>query len=785
MTSTIRILPYQYIHVLDCNSNVSKLVSGPKTYIRLDHEKVISGKTPRNMIILGNRQYAEILNPVILDSQGTILRDRYGQVKVRRGEREYRFKKNHPEPFPLYPGEELAGELKQLTLVKENSALRIRANREIIEKDKKLTAGEEWLFIGPGTYYPRIGEDPVGIEIAMVIQNGEALKLRAKQDYIDSQNVKRSSGDEWLIKKEGCYQPGVHESVVTIVKPFILTASASIILRATHNFKDIYEVERKAGEEWLVTAEMSSQHILDVHEIFVKNADFIILSKNQYCTIVDPFDPRINRNKLGAKIIKNGESFFFLHPGESLEGGIKSINTLGERDALLVKATEDYTQRRIHNPKLYNQIQEIVKKGKENEEIRLIKNIRNGHIKPVLINQNTELKDYERNYELKEGESLLEFINDITRIPGEQWMEYGPLSYLPPVEVEVLRKVQEIPLDINEGIYVRNIRSGEIRAHIGSTYMLQAYETLWKMDLSSEVRELLTAAKGGEWIDTSRVVKYKVPYNSAVQIYNYKSKKARINFGPKEVILQPDEVLTVNSLSGGKPKRANAIKSLHMMLGPDFTSDIIEVETSDHARLKIKLSYNWHFEVDKNDPKSAEKLFSIKDFIGDMCTIMAARIRSTVAGVNFENFHKSFAKLIRTTIFGLDEKGKVNQKFVIEKNGLNITNVDIQQVQPVDIKTQKSLDETVSLAIEITTKSQEEEARRSSERTKQEAEGELERLNITYQSRAEESRKKLLELEADSIEIKNSGKANAEAKALAEVKKNIIKRQILLNQKLR
>ena len=39
------------------------------------------------------------------------------------------------------------------------------------------------------------------------------------------------------------------------------------------------------------------------------------------------------------------------------------------------------------------------------------------------------------------------------------------------------------------------------------------------------------------------------------------------------------------------------MQSLALMLGPDFITDIIEVETSDHARLQIKLSFNNHFEV--------------------------------------------------------------------------------------------------------------------------------------------------------------------------------------------
>ena len=68
-------------------------------------------------------------------------------------------------------------------------------------------------------------------------------------------------------------------------------------------------------------------------------------------------------------------------------------------------------------------------------------------------------------------------------------------------------------------------------------------------------------------------------------------------FGPELVMLEPDEQFSIMSLSGGEPKRPNAITSLSLMLGPDFMNDVVIVETSDHARLKLKLSYNWHFEV--------------------------------------------------------------------------------------------------------------------------------------------------------------------------------------------
>ena len=38
----------------------------------------------------------------------------------------------------------------------------------------------------------------------------------------------------------------------------------------------------------------------------------------------------------------------------------------------------------------------------------------------------------------------------------------GPKEYVPPVEVEVMMKRQAIPMDENEGIYVRDIKSGKV-----------------------------------------------------------------------------------------------------------------------------------------------------------------------------------------------------------------------------------------------------------------------------------------------------------------------------------
>ena len=105
-----------------------------------------------------------------------------------------------------------------------------------------------------------------------------------------------------------------------------------------------------------------------------------------------------------------GEKSFFLQPGEKLESGIQNVYILGEDEGIVLKSLAEYEDVQVSPP--------------------------------------------------------------ANRKPGDTWMLKGPMEYIPTVEVEVVTTRQAIPLHENEGIYVRNIKSGGVRAVIGHTYML-------------------------------------------------------------------------------------------------------------------------------------------------------------------------------------------------------------------------------------------------------------------------------------------------------------------------
>lgn len=59
--------------------------------------------------------------------------------------------------------------------------------------------------------------------------------------------------------------PSENEQVIGHIKGTVLKETTALHLKTKYNFTDIYKQDRKAGEEWLVTNNMSESHILDVY----------------------------------------------------------------------------------------------------------------------------------------------------------------------------------------------------------------------------------------------------------------------------------------------------------------------------------------------------------------------------------------------------------------------------------------------------------------------------------------------------------------------------------------
>jgi major vault protein len=736
----VKVPPNFYIHVMDTNTNVTRVEVGPQTFTKQDHERIVVPAT--SMVIIPANQYVIIEDPAVR-VDGVVQRDRHDQVIVKYGDREIRFGNDWTMPFPLQPGERMGGQVQEVPLILPDSALLLRCARDFKDGKVSRRAGDEYLFKGPGAYHPRVEEEQIRKITSTIIAEGTALRLRASREFTRDGEV-RHAGEEWLERRPGAYLPEVEETVVGTVEPDAIKPNLALHLRALESFTDIYGVERKAGEEWLVTTDQSSSHLCDVYEQRIKSVTVTVLKRNHFCIVVDPVDIKTGKNKYGVREVRRGPATFFLKPFERLESGICDVHVLGEDSALLVKATEGFTD-------------------DTNQQRR----------------------------------------------PGDLWLVRGPCEYVPRVEVEVVEPRFAIPLDESEGIYVRDIQSGQVRCVTGETYLLKATEELWEKQLSQQVEKLLgwthyvpeTKQRGGRrrqvrvsdapQRDKTKCVVFRVPHNAAVQLYDYKTKTSRVEFGPGRVMLQPEEKFSLVTLSGGKPKRPNRIHSLAMMLGPDFMTDILEVETSDHARLRLQLSYNWQFKLDDpaelkgkafTDMTDAEKkllaehrnvigakIFNVRDFVGDACKALASLVRGSVASQTFDNFHKNSARIIRTAVFGFDEETKkIRDEFLFTSNNLLITNVDIQSVEPVDDRTRESLQKSVQLAIKITTRKQERRAQQVAEEIRTKSQGEIVMQRIANDRENEIERQNLERLKAEVAAVQSTGTAKATAAAESE-----------------
>jgi major vault protein len=300
------------------------------------------------------------------------------------------------------------GGIKQLQTIENDSALRIQATREFVADDgTERKAGDEWLVYGPSTYTPRVEEEVKEKVRSLVIKQNSALKLRATKDCTSKDGVERKCGEEWLVREVGAYLPSVNESVVSALKAQVLTEKRALHLRAERTFTDVYGIDRKAGSEWLITFDMAETHLQDVHEETVGTVGVTTLSQRQYAILENYYEG--DEQKLGCRKLIKGEVSFFLKPGEVLGGGgIQDIYVLSEDEALLLQAMRHFKA----------------------------KNDGDG-----------------------DGDG-----SDKSRVAGERWMIYGPCEYVPSVEVEVVETRRQMPLDENEGVYVRDIK--KVHVHV-------------------------------------------------------------------------------------------------------------------------------------------------------------------------------------------------------------------------------------------------------------------------------------------------------------------------------
>ena len=173
-------------------------------------------------------------------------------------------------------------------------------------------------------------------------------------------------------------------------------------------------------------------------------------------------------------------------------------------------------------------------------------------------------------------------------------------------------------------------------------------------------------------------------------------------------MLGPYEDISVLSLSGGYPIQENWIRSLCLELGPSQIKDQIIVETVDHAKLILDLSYNWEFKFNKNEKAETEKLFQIRDYVGNACKAMSSRIRGFTSGKTFDDFHKNSHSIIKNSALKRDKDNNIIP--FMFSNNFCIMDINSSGYTPVIKETEELLQRSFKISLEIQTQAKEAEA---------------------------------------------------------------------------
>ena len=134
--------------------------------------------------------------------------------------------------------------ITRLPVVSPGQGLKLRALVDFEEKGTQRIAGDEWMIEGPHTYYPRPEVKEVAKVSPQVIGNGCALHMRAQRDLVDKSGVSRVTGEEWLVRKEGAYLPGVYEEVVSLQEGQDIFMDTALHMKAEKTLVDALGMRR-------------------------------------------------------------------------------------------------------------------------------------------------------------------------------------------------------------------------------------------------------------------------------------------------------------------------------------------------------------------------------------------------------------------------------------------------------------------------------------------------------------------------------------------------------------
>tara|TARA_B100000614_G_scaffold262909_1_gene300456 strand:+ start:43204 stop:45951 length:2748 start_codon:yes stop_codon:yes gene_type:complete len=168
----------------------------------------------------------------------------------------------------------------------------------------------------------------------------------------------------------------------------------------------------------------------------------------------------------------------------------------------------------------------------------------------------------------------------------------------------------------------------------------------------------------------------------AVMVVN-KSGDRRIEVGPTTLLLDYDESLEIMELSTGKPKSTDTLlRTVYLRVQNNKVSDVIEVETSDHVRVKVKVSFRVNFA--ESNPNNAEdktdyktRWFATENYVKLLCDHVRSVLKGEVKKHSISEFYATATATIRDILLGKRAEGTGRPGMFFDENGMHVVDVEV------------------------------------------------------------------------------------------------------------
>lgn len=265
----------------------------------------------------------------------------------------------------------------------------------------------------------------------------------------------------------------------------------------------------------------------------------------------------------------------------------------------------------------------------------------------------------------------------MNRLTGEITTVKGPAMYLPDprTEVVVKRKLSvrqcELWFPGNTDALEYNLALSEksveksLRAN-ASTMDCFAFSTAYAEAATMANLEAKANISRGTSYTKPRTITLDNKYDGVVSMdiwsgyaVNIVSKDGtrKVVCGPQTILLDYDQTLEVLHMSTGKPKTTDRLLStVFLRHENNKVTDIVEFETSDHVKGKVKLSYSVNFTAGQED-----KWFSIDNYVKYLCDHVRTAIKRKTTEYTIEALYADYVDVFSKLVAGMtfEENGMV------------------------------------------------------------------------------------------------------------------------------